>query len=60
MTDRQVFVHVEIDGSPQLAGRLWARNRRGRESATFEYDTTWLNQPARFAVEPALVLSPTR
>ncbi len=39
-----------------LVGRLWARVRKGRESATFEYDDTWLKHPQRFALEPALVL----
>src|SRR5262249_23006719 len=39
-----------------LVGRLWARARKGRESATFEYDRSWLKHPTRFALEPALVL----
>jgi serine/threonine-protein kinase HipA len=51
------MVYLDLEGAPQLVGRLWARARKGRESATFEYDTAWLNYPARFALEPALVLS---
>jgi len=39
-------------------GRLWARVRRERESATFEYDPSWLENPARFSLEPALQLGP--
>lgn len=35
---------------------MWARSRKGKESATFEYDATWLRNPARFALEPALTL----
>jgi len=35
---------------------VWARSRKGKESATFEYDATWLRNPARFALEPALTL----
>jgi serine/threonine-protein kinase HipA len=57
VTDKHVFVYIDLAGTPQLVGRLWARARKGRESATFEYDAGWLNHPARFALEPALVLS---
>lgn len=57
MTDRQLLVYVDLDRKPRLVGRLWARSRQGRESASFEYDSSWLKHPARFALEPALVLS---
>jgi serine/threonine-protein kinase HipA len=56
MTDRHVLVYVDLDGKPQLVGRLWGRVRKGRESATFEYDKDWLKNPARFPLEPALAL----
>lgn len=56
MTDRSLLVHVDLDGKPVLVGRLWARSRQGRDSASFEYDASWLKHPARFALEPALVL----
>jgi serine/threonine-protein kinase HipA len=58
VTDTRVLVHVDLDGIPVPAGRLWARERRGRESASFEYDPRWLTHPARFALEPALTLGP--
>lgn len=57
MTDKQLQVYVDLESKPQLVGRLWARSRKGRESATFEYDASWLKHPSRFALEPALVLS---
>jgi serine/threonine-protein kinase HipA len=57
VTDKQLQVYVDLEGKPQLVGRLWARSRKGRESATFEYDASWLKHPSRFALEPALVLS---
>jgi serine/threonine-protein kinase HipA len=41
-----------------LVGRLWGRVRKERESATFEYDSSWLQNPARFSLEPALRLGP--
>jgi serine/threonine-protein kinase HipA len=57
MTDEQLLVYVDIEGKPHLVGRLWARSRQGRESASFEYDASWLKHPSHFALEPALVLS---
>ena len=56
--DGEVLVYVELDGVPHLAGRLWTRLRKNKESATFEYDPEWLRHPARFALEPALMPGP--
>jgi serine/threonine-protein kinase HipA len=56
--DGEVLVYVDLDGIPRLAGRLWTRLRKNKESATFEYDPEWLRHPARFALEPALMLGP--
>jgi serine/threonine-protein kinase HipA len=54
--DREALVYVDLDGVPHLMGRLWARVRKNKESATFEYDEGWLQHPARFSLEPALQL----
>lgn len=35
--DRNVLVQVNLLGSPNLVGRLWARTRRDEEGATFQY-----------------------
>src|ERR1700730_330527 len=56
--DKEVFVYVDLQGTPYLVGRLWARMRKERENATFEYDKTWLAHPERFSLEPALKLGP--
>ena len=56
--DREIFVHVDLDEVPYVVGRLWARLRKNKESATFEYDPQWLRHPARFSLEPALMLGP--
>jgi len=56
--ETEVFVYVDIAGTPHLAGRLWARVRKGRESATFEYHPDWLEYADRFSLEPALTLGP--
>ncbi len=56
--ETEVFVYVDIAGKSRLAGRLWTRTRKGRESATFEYDPGWLEYADRFSLEPALTLGP--
>src|SRR5215469_7903182 len=56
--DREVLVYVDLQGTPYLVGRLWARMRKDRENATFEYEKNWLAHPERFSLEPALKLGP--
>ena len=56
--DKEIFVYVDLRGAPQLVGRLWARTRKDRESASFEYEKSWLLSQDRFALEPALMLGP--
>jgi serine/threonine-protein kinase HipA len=56
--ETEVNVYMDISGKPHLAGRLWARVRKGRESATFEYHPGWLENADRFSLEPALTLGP--
>lgn len=56
--DREILVYLDLHGTPVLVGRLWSRVRSGRESASFEYDASWLGHPERFALEPALTLGP--
>lgn len=58
MMDRETLVFVELDGKPHLVGRLWAHVRKGKESASFEYEKTWLESPLRFSLEPALQVGP--
>ena len=54
--ENEIFVYADLDGSSTLVGRLWTRVRGKRESASFEYDSSWLKRPDRFALEPALEL----
>ena len=56
--ERAVLVYAGPEQSPRLVGRLWARARRGHESATFEYDRAWLSDAECFSLEPALALGP--
>jgi serine/threonine-protein kinase HipA len=56
--DKSARAYVDLDGKPHLVGRRWAHTRKGKESATFEYDEDWLKNPVRFSLEPALQLGP--
>ena len=56
--NREIIVSIDLRGAPVLVGRLWSRVRNRRESASFEYDPGWLANPERFALEPALGLTP--
>jgi serine/threonine-protein kinase HipA len=56
--EEEVLVYVDLQATPHLVGRLWTRMRKDRESATFEYDKSWLAHPERFSLEPALKLGP--
>ena len=55
---REVFVFIDLRGERIPVGRLWTRIRRGRESVSFEYDAGWQKHAERFALEPALTLTP--
>lgn len=56
--DTETLVYVDLAGAAHFVGRLWARARKNKEGATFEYDPDWLQHPARFSLEPALTLGP--
>ena len=56
--DELVYVYVALGGASKFCGRLWARARKGQESASFEYDEGWLRAANRFSLEPALSLGP--
>ncbi|HEX5206626.1 MAG TPA: HipA domain-containing protein [Steroidobacteraceae bacterium] len=51
-------IEVHIDFTPGLkrVGTLHRHARRGGEAISFEYHSDWLADPARFSLEPALVL----
>ena len=56
--DQEVYVYADLNNTPHLVGRLWLRVRNRVESATFRYDEGWLQNPERFALEPALQIDP--
>ena len=58
MSEASAYVYIDMGGSPRLVGRLWTNIRSGRESATFEYDESWISFEGRFSLEPALRVGP--
>ncbi|GHT92902.1 phosphatidylinositol kinase [Alphaproteobacteria bacterium] len=55
-TPQEIHVFIDIDDVQYFVGRLWSLFRNNRESASFEYDRSWLNNSYRFSLEPALEL----
>jgi serine/threonine-protein kinase HipA len=52
----EVEVVVSIAGADFLAGRLWSHRGRGRESATFSYDESYLALDRAYVLDPRLPL----
>ena len=57
MSAPTAYVYIDMDGAPRLVGRLYVTAHRGRETATFQYDDTWIASEDSFALEPALQVS---
>lgn len=57
MSSKEVIVSISLGGEDICVGKLWFHIRKGRESASFEYDKKWLQHPEKFALEPALRLT---
>lgn len=54
---RELLVYADINGQPVLVGRLWSRERAGRETSSFAYDPDWLQRRGAFAIAPSLMLA---
>lgn len=52
----EIEVHIAEGSDTTRVGTLYRQAARGRESVTFKYHETWLNNPARFSLEPALAI----
>jgi len=50
-------VHLNLDGRTRPIGLARSNRVRGAETIMFEYDRAWLEDPDRFSLEPALVLT---
>jgi serine/threonine-protein kinase HipA len=56
MNDTVIDVDVRIDGTDVHAGTLYTHRRRGTESATFSYMTSYLARGDAYALDPAMPL----
>lgn len=52
-----IEVHIDLNGTTRPIGIAHANQARGNETVVFEYLDTWLDDPERFSIEPALVLT---
>lgn len=57
MTDRKIYVYVDLDGELYQVGQLWTHSSRAKEGASFQYEKKWLTHHERFSLEPALALT---
>lgn len=55
MTDTEV--HIDLNGETRQIGIAHRNRVRGNETVLFEYVDTWLDDPDRFSIEPALALT---
>ena len=53
-----IEVHVDLKGRTQRVGLMRRHVSGRRDTVTFEYDDAWLGNHNRFALEPALQLTP--
>ena len=47
----------DLHGSTVPVGRLWTRTRGARETASFEYEPSWLSHRGAFGLDPVLPLA---
>ena len=52
-----IEVHIDLNGTTRPIGIAHANQARGNETVVFEYLDIWLDDPERFSIEPALVLT---
>lgn len=50
-------VHIDRNGLTKLVGFARSNRVRGKETVVFEYAPSWLDDPERFSLEPALGLT---
>ena len=50
-------VHIDLEGRTRKIGLARSNRVRGTETILFEYDDSWLGDPNRFSLEPALALT---
>ena len=56
--EREILVFLEHYGETVSIGTLWTRSRGTRQTASFEYDRTWLTRRDAFGIDPVLPPAP--
>jgi len=56
MTDKKVYVYINLEGKDFLVGEMWSHFKNGKETSTFEYTNEWLAKKEAFSLEPNLFL----
>ena len=57
MNNNKINVFIAAQNDNIAIGSLWFHHKGQRESASFEYEQSWLRHPECFALEPALQLT---
>lgn len=52
--ERELLAFIEMDGETVRVGRLWTRARGAKDTASFEYDASWLARRYAFGLDPEL------
>lgn len=55
--ERELDVFIDLHGETIPVGRLWARAKGARQTASFEYASDWLAAPGAFSLDPELPLT---
>ena len=55
--ERELLIYMDLQREPVLVGRLWSRERTGRETSSFTYDPSWIKRRGTFALAPSLPLT---
>ena len=56
--EREILVYMDRGGETVSVGTLWARTRGARQTASFEYDRSWLERRDAFGLDPVLPAGP--
>lgn len=56
--EREILVFMDRGGETVSVGALWARTRGSRQTASFEYDRSWLARREAFGTDPVLPPAP--
>ena len=59
MSDRKIYVYCHMDDEDILVGYLWVNVKGQNETSTFQYVSSWVENPKSFSIDPALYLTTT-